>query len=161
MDAIAAIKASVKDLHLEQYFSRYPVVYNVSHFRHLPARSCNQSVVDTWKEWVRANPVKSNIDYLESNRKTNWTSYAKNAIHAAAKAFELVGIPLIASDGTALGWYRECGIIEHTGDIDFLVPVDYIVSQKHLELLKVRMPFHSWTPQYDFILVRIFCLHAL
>jgi hypothetical protein len=36
-----------------------------------------------------------------------------------------------------LGWYRECGIISHTNDLDFIVIADHIVSMEHFDLLMV------------------------
>ncbi len=76
-------------------------------------------------------------EYADSHQKSNWTIYAKRAVQATIDAFSLVQIPAIITDGMALGWYRQCGVIEHTDDMDVSFPVDHIVSMEHFNLLHV------------------------
>jgi hypothetical protein len=38
-----------------------------------------------------------------------------------------------------LGWYRECGVIAHTEDIDLAYLADHIVSMEHFDLLIVSL----------------------
>ena len=40
-------------------------------------------------------------------------------------------IPFWISHGTLLGWYRECGFIFHTNDIDFGVPAEHLAARKN------------------------------
>jgi hypothetical protein len=47
-------------------------------------------------------------------------------------------LPLtVLGSGTVLGWYRECGVIAHTTDMDFMIAVGSIVNDEHYSLLLV------------------------
>ncbi len=138
----ASIQSRVDALDLDGYYARRPVVYNVSQFSSLPVRSCNDTAVKIWRDWVQTNPKDSLMKehdrkIADSNQRSNWTTYAKRAVQATIDAFNLVRIPAIITDGTALGWYRQCGVIEHTDDMDISFPVDHIVSMEHFNLLHV------------------------
>ena len=138
-NAIKQLKAEVEALHIAEYLRRHPPVYDVNQFLgSVPTRHCNQTIVDEWrKHGATAALSETAQERLRFNQLNNWSEHAFRALEAAVKAFALVQIPLIMTDGTSLGWYRQCGIIEHTNDIDVSVPVDYIVSMRHLHLLQV------------------------
>lgn len=139
----ASIRSRVDALDLDGYYARRPVVYNVSQVSSsLPVRSCNDTAVNIWRDWVQSNPLESlmnerDLEIADSHQRSNWTAHAKRAIRATIDAFNLVRIPVIMTDGTALGWYRQCGVIEHTDDMDISFPVDHIVSMEHFNLLHV------------------------
>jgi hypothetical protein len=45
----------------------------------------------------------------------------------AKKVLDSINVKFFLSHGTLLGWYRECGIIEHTTDVDLGIPYKYMV----------------------------------
>ncbi|KAF0031796.1 hypothetical protein F2P81_016351 [Scophthalmus maximus] len=43
---------------------------------------------------------------------------AKSLLHVAARTLALLDIPFWLSSGTCLGWFRQCGIISYSRDVD-------------------------------------------
>ena len=41
-----------------------------------------------------------------------------------------IGVPYFISHGTLLGWYRECGFIRHTTDVDIGIPIEDLLLRK-------------------------------
>ena len=138
LEAVAQIEKEVALLDIDGYLERHPPVYDMRQHENMPLRSCNKTTMNIWSMGadtrVREGRLKERYEY---NMQTNWTYYAQKAVLAASAAFELVRIPLVIIDGTSLGWYRECGIIEHTEDNDLFFSAEYIVSLEHLKLLQV------------------------
>jgi hypothetical protein len=52
--------------------------------------------------------------------------------HLAVKALKSLNITFFITHGTLLGWYRECGIIKHTGDIDIGVPIEEMMENNNI-----------------------------
>ena len=119
-------------LRVSEVLAQRGVVFNVTQEEHLPARECPPENIARWKSQIAPKPVVHHV-YVQSS----WSSVALEAAHATIKAFKMAQIPLLLTWGTLLGWYRQCDIIENTGDVDFNVPMDYIVNQEHYLLLKV------------------------
>ena len=65
----------------------------------------------------------------------------------AVDTFERLDMPYFIAYGTLLGWYRECGFIKHTTDVDFGIPIEDAYRDKDLiirELAKVGIIYtHS------------------
>jgi hypothetical protein len=86
-----------------------PPVYDM--YRNMPPkypmRECNRTVMEIWaKNDARASLSDKLTAQREKNRKSGWICLAKKTLRQAAKAFALVDIPFIPSDGTSLGWWR-------------------------------------------------------
>lgn len=68
-----------------------------------------------------------------------------------SNAMASINMPFHIMGGTLLGWERECGIIAHTGDIDFgIMEEDWNTTKIHNALyehgFKYKVPFLSPSP---------------
>jgi hypothetical protein len=114
------------------------VVYDFYQLADQPVRACNQSNVAIWAEYrskIIANEALAQAD--AKHAASHWDSLALEATKRTIRAFKGLGIPLVAAAGTLLGWYRQCGIIVHTTDVDFYVPFDYVLSMERFWAIKV------------------------
>ena len=128
----------VNELDVPGKRAKRQLAYDASLLIDLPVDECNQARNQSWHEQYEGK-VKSQslLEAIEINKKNNFAATARAAIHATIKAFDLVQQPLIISDGSFLGWYRQCDVISHTTDVDFITLGDYFVSQEHIKLLFV------------------------
>jgi hypothetical protein len=51
-------------------------------------------------------------------------------LKAAKKALDDIGVMFFLSHGSLLGFYRECGVIYHTSDLDLGIP--YSAMQQYV-----------------------------
>ena len=135
---VSDIERRVGALHVEETLKARNLQFYVYQDFNYPVLSCNMSRLEQWrrnsKDYV-ITPYDRII--LERNRANNFAKHAIEAAHRTIKAFALAKVPLAIIGGTMLGWYRQCGIIEHTHDMDFAVIADHIVSMEHFDLLVV------------------------
>jgi hypothetical protein len=106
---IDKIKRSVEALNIEEHRRLRPPTYDVHQFLKNGAavKGCNMSVVNEWNRTPHDIGSDEHLILTKAlNHKHKWTCHARKALRMAARAFRLVDIPLIPSDGTALGWYR-------------------------------------------------------
>ncbi len=54
------------------------------------------------------------------------------------KLFNKLNVSFFLSHGTLLGWYRECGFILHTEDLDIFLSNITLLLEFILEFLKVK-----------------------
>jgi hypothetical protein len=114
------------------------VVYDVYQLVDQPVRECNQTNVAIWAE--QQSKIFDNAELAKADAKHSRTSWDEQALEASLRtirAFKDLGIPLIVAAGTLLGWYRQCGIITHTTDVDFYVPFDYIITMERFWAIRV------------------------
>ena len=106
---IADIRSRVAQLSISEHRRKFPPVYSISEeeLKREPVRQCSQQVMKLWQEHGAKQGLPAALrEQMEENRKSMWTCHAQRALALAAKAFRLVDIPFIPSDGTALGWWR-------------------------------------------------------
>ncbi len=132
----------VADLDVAGKLALKKPLYSVYGPHSYPVRSCNESNVKHYKKWFQVHSLNETLNekdfaMLKDHIATNWTKHAVDATHRLIQAFELAQVPLIIAAGSHLGWYRQCGIIEHTNDIDFYALSEYFVSLDHFDLLVV------------------------
>ena len=104
------ISKYVRALNVDEARRVRPPTYDVYQFtkdKTTAVVGCNMSVVQKWNEEPHDISSDAHLVFVKAfNHKHNWTCHARKAMRMAARAFRLVDIPLIPSDGTALGWYR-------------------------------------------------------
>ncbi|XP_046374207.2 ribitol-5-phosphate transferase FKTN-like [Haliotis rufescens] len=63
--------------------------------------------------------------YLRHNHQatSTMTQYGTQVLLQVTKVLDDLGIQFWLSCGTCLGWYRQCGFIAHTTDIDIEIPI--------------------------------------
>ena len=137
-----SIRQRVKALNIESQIASKDVMYTVYGPHNFPVRGCNEAAVAQWQAYIATNASEKVIigdmkKRFDEHRQTNWVQHAINATHRMIRAFELAQVPLILAAGAHLGWYRQCSVMEHTNDIDFYSPSEYIVSRDHFRLLTV------------------------
>jgi hypothetical protein len=106
------IEADLKTLNIAELRRQRPPTYDFYQFRdtsgaELP--SCNMSIVNAWNNRSLSFNITGDREMVNakgSNHRNNWTCHARRALRMVARAFRLVDIPMLPSDGTALGWYR-------------------------------------------------------
>ena len=134
------IEQRVKKLDVIGKRAKMQLAYDASQQLSLPVDECNQERNQSWHDNYEGRvQSESLLEAIEMNKRNNFASTARAAIHATIKAFDLVHQPLVISDGSFLGWYRQCDVISHTTDVDFITLGDHFVSQEHIKLL-----FVSW-----------------
>ncbi|ESO96881.1 hypothetical protein LOTGIDRAFT_159629 [Lottia gigantea] len=75
-------------------------------------------------EFIECNYTRANFYYKNyeiSKKLTTWMSKAVKMIEKIGEALDKHGVPFTIAEGTLLGWYRQCGIITHTTDLDVLI----------------------------------------
>ena len=73
-------------------------------YQHSKFIECNHQLAESTHKIQKQNPIK-NIFYVSRYR------YVRDLLESNKKIYWLMS-------GTLLGWYRECGVIPHTGDSD-------------------------------------------
>ncbi|XP_046329897.2 ribitol-5-phosphate transferase FKTN-like [Haliotis rufescens] len=63
--------------------------------------------------------------YLSKNsaERSGLTLHGAKVLYQAKRALDPLGVPFWLSFGTCLGWYRQCGFIPYTSDIDIEIPI--------------------------------------
>jgi hypothetical protein len=127
-------------LNIEETLTNRELPFNLNRSPEYPVMHCNMSRVAEWKR-ASAKSVLGETDMLrlERNLRNNFTEHAIEAVRRVARAFKLVEMGVFLSAGTMLGWYRECGVIAHTDDVDLAYLSDHIVSMAHFDLLIVSL----------------------
>lgn len=133
----ARIRQAVEELQIEKRLAERKVVFDVNRLVDAPVRGCSAENAAKWKAVLSMKSVSSRYRLKAILVKNSWAQIAIGATHRTIKAFNLVKIPLILLWGPLIGWYRQCDIIFSDADLDFNVPMDYIVSKEHLNLLHV------------------------
>ncbi|ESP05152.1 hypothetical protein LOTGIDRAFT_227834 [Lottia gigantea] len=75
-------------------------------------------------EFIECNYTRAEKYYREykmPREPTDWVLKALEMLEKTGEALDKLGIPFTLGEGTLLGWYRQCGIISHTSDLDILV----------------------------------------
>jgi hypothetical protein len=109
---VEAIAVAIKALNIPKMRLQRPPTYDVYQFAtvakpidDLP--TCNMSIAEAWsKRTFNITYNRELVNIKGNNHRNNWVCHARRALRMAARAFRLVDIPMIPSDGTALGWYR-------------------------------------------------------
>jgi hypothetical protein len=144
---LSDIQRRAAALNIEETLESRELPFNLNRSPNYPILQCNMSRVAEWKR-ASANSVLGQEDMLrlERNVQNSFTVHAIEATRRVAKAFRLVNMGVFLAAGTMLGWYRECGVIAHTEDIDLAYLADHIVSMEHFDLLIVSLHAFSFFP---------------
>jgi hypothetical protein len=137
---VSSIRKRVHRLNVESKLDALELPFNALRFvSDDSVLQCNYTRAEEWKRNIAAlrELSEADADVLNKNKKDSFSKHAIEAVHRTLRAFELAKVPCLLSGGTLLGWYRECGIIAHTNDIDLSALADHIVSMEHFDLLMV------------------------
>ena len=126
-------------VHVEETLKVRNLLFYVNQDFNYPVQQCNMTRVKERSHGFGNRSLVPSARRIEKqNNAHNFAQHAIDATHRIIKAFRLAQVPIVIASGTLLGWYRECGIIAHTNDLDFAVVADHIVSLEHHDLLMVR-----------------------
>lgn len=94
---------------------------NISHFvseqRHAHFLECRHRDA---RNFLQLYPDDSSPETVDFRRKV------KSLLHLTARILTHLGIPFWLSSGTCLGWFRQCGVISYSRDVDVgIFIVDY------------------------------------
>ena len=135
---LPGIQAAVTKHQLEQPHRK--TIFNYTQLEHQPPRPCVAENVERWNEMLESEGlnVGPKMETLKQKHEAqNWSKHAELGALATIRAFRLLNIPLILAAGSLLGWFRQCAIIDHTTDVDFYVPAEYM-TEEYYRLMKVR-----------------------
>ncbi|CAH1781201.1 unnamed protein product, partial [Owenia fusiformis] len=104
--SLAVTKSAIPGLYVPASTSKY--LSSLEHSKFIP---CNQTRADQFNS---ANKL-SKAAIVKANRAAN---KARKILRATQDVFDKVGMEFWLTSGTLLGWYRQCGFIAHTTDVD-------------------------------------------
>ena len=138
------IERQIEQLDVERLRQQKNLTYDYYQFSHFPVEECSEERKQAWHSSHEGKITEAYLaEKIRINKESNFAETARNAIHATIKAFQLAKMPLILAHGSDLGWYRQCDVIAHTTDVDFIVPGDYFVSDEHVRLLNKALAYYG------------------
>jgi hypothetical protein len=158
---ISDIQRRVNAMNVEATLEARGLPFNLNHSPELPVLQCNMTRVDEWKRLTANIKVVKHEERMKHNEMVNFTTHAMEAVRRTIRAFRLAKVPLMLAGGTLLGWYRECGIIAHTEDLDFASISDHIVSMDHFNLLMVGLRLDMTHILAHILYCRSHCTHMV
>ncbi|CAH1781203.1 unnamed protein product, partial [Owenia fusiformis] len=104
--SLTITRSVIPGLYVPASSSKY--LSSLEHSKFIP---CNQTRAD---QFNAANKL-SKAGQVEANATAN---KARHILQATKGLFDKVGMKFWLTAGTLLGWYRQCGLIAHTTDVD-------------------------------------------
>jgi hypothetical protein len=161
-NVVADIERRVTAMNIEATLQARDLPLNLHDSPDHSVLQCNMTRVAEWKQAIFNIDLGKSKIRLKFNIQYNFTMHAMETVRRMSRAFRLAKVPLMLAGGTLLGWYRECGILAHTEDLDFASISDHIVSMEHFKLLMVSFNtsscFHSVENDYLGLFARLWHL---
>ncbi|XP_077981664.1 ribitol-5-phosphate transferase FKTN-like [Glandiceps talaboti] len=101
--------ASIRLDSLKLYTPKYPAVF----LQQLP----NSKFIECNYKRAKAFTKKNGVDNSDTTKE--FQMKAKRILTQGKELLDQIGVRFWLSSGTCLGWFRECGVIGHSQDVDF------------------------------------------
>eukprot|EP00042_Codosiga_hollandica_P044252 m.432073 g.432073 ORF g.432073 m.432073 type:complete len:661 (+) comp56746_c0_seq5:2185-4167(+) len=109
--------------------------YDFTLERHEPRAQCDRKLAE-WYAVTYGNSTNDTKLDVELEKYASSNQLALTALRVVVRILTMMNLPTMLVYGSLLGWYRHCGTIPYTSDIDLMIDFSDMMNDEHYELVE-------------------------